>query len=46
MKKLEVQAPNIGEMIQEKEVYKIFVQTISRERGDTKRRSRWEMRAF
>jgi hypothetical protein len=46
MKKLEVQAANIGEVIQEKEVYKTFVQTISRKRGDTQRRSRWKMRPF
>jgi len=46
MKKLETQAANIRKMIQEKEVYKIFVQTISMKRGDTQRRSRWEMRAF
>jgi hypothetical protein len=46
MKKLEVQAANIGEVIQVKGVYKIFVQTIPRRRGDTQRRSRWEMKAF
>jgi hypothetical protein len=46
MKKLKAQVANIGKMIREKEVYKIFVQTISIKRGDTQRRSKWEIRAF
>jgi hypothetical protein len=46
MKNLELQAADIGEMIHEKAVYKIFIQSISRKRGDTQSRGRWKMRAF
>jgi hypothetical protein len=33
-------------VIHEKAVYKIFVHSISRKRGDTQSRGRWEMRAY